>query len=554
MHADDDRRRALVDRLEHLAEPARVLDVLLVAQVDRRAHPLDVGAGAEALAVAREHDRARVADVGERLAQLGDQRGVERVAPLGPRERHAQERPVAFDPECVSWPRSVDCPRAEGCARRRADAAPRRRAPRSTRTPSRRTASSSRGGLDGVLALGTTGEGILLSPRSGARASSSSSPAGLTRRRPLRRADDRGDGRARRARGRRRRRRRRRDRAAVLPARRRRAARALRRGRRACAPTPFYVYEFARASGYAVPLEVLERLARAGAEPRGLKVSDPPWDAFAPYLLEGLDVFVGPEALIAQGMRANAVGAVSALASAFPASASRRPSATPRRGGEGHRRPARRDRALPRHAALKHVVARKGVPMREDVRAPLRAAARTTSERSSTGGSNRHSRRGRDRRLDRVPPRRARREGRRARRRRRGRVGRNREGDGRRSAAVLDRRGGRLAQESIRFFESLGPPFFDQVGYLFVATTEEGWRRSRSAAPSRRARRSAERVDAGARRGAERRRRARRRRLLERRRADPPAVARELVRRASRLGVSSCGSGPTRSTWTATCS
>jgi glycine/D-amino acid oxidase-like deaminating enzyme len=31
-----------------------------------------------------------------------------------------------------------------------------------------------------------------------------------------------------------------------------------------------------------------------------------------------------------------------------------------------------------------------------------------------------------------------------------------------------------LAQESIRFFESLGPPFFDQVGYLFLATTEEG--------------------------------------------------------------------------------
>jgi dihydrodipicolinate synthase/N-acetylneuraminate lyase len=28
---------------------------------------------------------------------------------------------------------------------------------------------------------------------------------------------------------------------------------------------------------------------------------------------------------------------------------------------------------FPRHAALKHVIARRGVPMREDVRAPLRA-------------------------------------------------------------------------------------------------------------------------------------------------------------------------------------
>jgi sarcosine oxidase subunit beta len=32
----------------------------------------------------------------------------------------------------------------------------------------------------------------------------------------------------------------------------------------------------------------------------------------------------------------------------------------------------------------------------------------------------------------------------------------------------------RLAQASIRFFEELGPPLFEQVGYLFLATTEEG--------------------------------------------------------------------------------
>jgi sarcosine oxidase, subunit beta len=31
----------------------------------------------------------------------------------------------------------------------------------------------------------------------------------------------------------------------------------------------------------------------------------------------------------------------------------------------------------------------------------------------------------------------------------------------------------RLAKESIRFFEELGPAFFQQVGYLFLATTEE---------------------------------------------------------------------------------
>jgi sarcosine oxidase subunit beta len=32
----------------------------------------------------------------------------------------------------------------------------------------------------------------------------------------------------------------------------------------------------------------------------------------------------------------------------------------------------------------------------------------------------------------------------------------------------------RLAQDSIRFFEELGPPFFDQVGYLFLATSAVG--------------------------------------------------------------------------------
>jgi dihydrodipicolinate synthase/N-acetylneuraminate lyase len=140
----------------------------------------------------------------------------------------------------------------------------------------------------------------------------------------------------------------------------------------ACSPTPFYVYEFARASGYAVPLEVLARLRDLAPNLAGLKVSDAPWEAFAPYLVEGLDVFVGPEALIAQGMRASAVGAVSALASAFPervAAAVRDPDGE-EAAGIGELRTA--VERFPRHAALKRIVARRGVPIREDVRAPLR--------------------------------------------------------------------------------------------------------------------------------------------------------------------------------------
>ena len=70
----------------------------------------------------------------------------------------------------------------------------------------------------------------------------------------------------------------------------------------ACAPVPFYVYEFERASGYAVPLAVLAELRERAPNLAGLKVSDAPFERFSPYLLEGLDVFVGPEALIFDGI------------------------------------------------------------------------------------------------------------------------------------------------------------------------------------------------------------------------------------------------------------
>ena len=96
----------------------------------------------------------------------------------------------------------------------------------------------------------------------------------------------------------------------------------------------------------------------------------------------------------------------------------------------------------------------------------------------------------------------------------------------------------RLAQASIRFFEELGPPLFEQVGYLFLATTEEGLaeleeRRELQAELGV----PVERVDAS---------------FVDGLRtddvvgavncasdgvADPPAVTRELVRRALKLGI-----------------
>jgi dihydrodipicolinate synthase/N-acetylneuraminate lyase len=138
---------------------------------------------------------------------------------------------------------------------------------------------------------------------------------------------------------------------------------------RACAPLPFYVYELEKASGYAIPVSVVERLREAVDNVAGMKVSDAPFTKVAPYLLDGLDVFVGAEALIGEGLAAGAAGAVSGLASAFPEVV-----VEAVRTGDSTAAGALRavvDR-YPRHAALKAVVTSKGVPMREDVRAPLR--------------------------------------------------------------------------------------------------------------------------------------------------------------------------------------
>ena len=72
---------------------------------------------------------------------------------------------------------------------------------------------------------------------------------------------------------------------------------------RACAPCPFYVYELEKASGYAIPVAVIERLREQVENVAGLKVSDAPFEKVEPYLLDGLDVFIGAEALIGEGSR-----------------------------------------------------------------------------------------------------------------------------------------------------------------------------------------------------------------------------------------------------------
>lgn len=141
---------------------------------------------------------------------------------------------------------------------------------------------------------------------------------------------------------------------------------------RACSPLPFYIYEFAARAGYQVPIAVLDRIRGRATNFVGLKVSDTPWERFEPYLIDGLDVFVGPERLINRGMSRGAVGAVSALAAALPELVIA--AVTSQSEEDAERCGAVRDRlqTFPFHAALKRLLAHRGVPIREDVRGPLR--------------------------------------------------------------------------------------------------------------------------------------------------------------------------------------
>jgi dihydrodipicolinate synthase/N-acetylneuraminate lyase len=140
----------------------------------------------------------------------------------------------------------------------------------------------------------------------------------------------------------------------------------------ACAPTPCYVYECAGRGGYARAARVIERLRELAPNLAGMKVSDAPFDRVAPYLLDGLDVFIGAEWLIADGMAAGAAGAVSGLAAAFPDVVSavvREPSAD---GAAGLGRIRDAVQAYPFQPALKLAAVQRGAPIRPDVRPPLR--------------------------------------------------------------------------------------------------------------------------------------------------------------------------------------
>jgi dihydrodipicolinate synthase/N-acetylneuraminate lyase len=227
------------------------------------------------------------------------------------------------------------------------------------------------GGLDGILALGTTGEGILLSPAERKRA------AGLfieasgdeldvavhcgaqTTADTVELAADAAEQGA--------------DAVAVIgppyyafdeDA----LVRHFAAAAEACSPLPFYLYEFRARCGYSIPLGAIERLRELAPNLVGLKVSNQPFEEVEPFLLEGLDVFVGAESLVLQGLERGAAGAVSGLASAFPELVAGL--VRDRTGDVGEVRSMLE--RFPFQAALKICLSHRGVPIREDVRGPLR--------------------------------------------------------------------------------------------------------------------------------------------------------------------------------------
>lgn len=159
----------------------------------------------------------------------------------------------------------------------------------------------------------------------------------------------------------------------------------------ACDPIPFYLYEYADRSGYAITTDLIGRLREAAPNFLGMKVSDAPFERLEPYLLPYLDIFVGPENLLYEAIAKGATGAVSMLAAAFPeavAAVVREPSEAGAARLDALRLALDR---FPSQSALKFLLTLQGVEIDPACRAPLQTLdreARTELERLAADPEN----------------------------------------------------------------------------------------------------------------------------------------------------------------------
>jgi N-acetylneuraminate lyase len=150
----------------------------------------------------------------------------------------------------------------------------------------------------------------------------------------------------------------------------------------ACAPIPFYLYEFRERTGYAIPVDVVLELQERAPNLVGMKVSDRHLDELREYMLPGLDVFVGSEPLIPDAMAIGAVGAVSGLAAGLPHAVVRVFNGL-ESGADAESLRATVAR-YPFQAALKTALLAQGVLEDVSVRAPLRGLTGPEREELST--------------------------------------------------------------------------------------------------------------------------------------------------------------------------
>ncbi len=141
-----------------------------------------------------------------------------------------------------------------------------------------------------------------------------------------------------------------------------------------CAPTPFYLYEIRQRTGYPIPVTVVERLLETAPNFVGMKVSDPTIEEVERYLLPDVDVLVGSEALIAEGLARGACGALSGLAGALPRQVVRSVADQSDRGSTLAPLRAGLER-YPFHAAGKFALVAQNLPFEPCVRRPLRGLA-----------------------------------------------------------------------------------------------------------------------------------------------------------------------------------
>lgn len=142
----------------------------------------------------------------------------------------------------------------------------------------------------------------------------------------------------------------------------------------ACAPVPYFIYVFSARSGYRLSLDAVEAVAERLDNLVGLKVTAPRFEDVEPYLGLGLEVFVGSEATIPEAIQAGAAGAASALAGIDPARVREVLDSPSPAGAEAmielYEEVAGYNGLIP---GLKKELRRRGVPIRVDVRKPLRS-------------------------------------------------------------------------------------------------------------------------------------------------------------------------------------